>query len=433
MNLETRLNNWIEAYEQNGYLSGSIFISIGDDILVNKGFGMANWEHKVPNKQTTKFRIGSLTKAFTSLAIFQLHEEKKLNIKDFIGKYLPNYPTGDKISIYHCLTNTSGTPNFTSFPDFWPATMRLPSTLDQLIDSFKNLELEFKPGSRNEYSSSGFILLTAIIEKVSGMSYAEYIQEKICLPLGMHNTGCDDGVKVVPNLSSGYSFWEKPIHPAYADLSFPLGAYGLYSTTEDLSIWDRALRTNRLLSKELSDIMFTPYHESYACGWVADEILGRKCIHHWGDISGFYSDFLRFVDVGITIIYLSNMNVSPVPYLTQELAKLVFGESVQSPPAAIPVEFTNKRLLAGSYYSETKQNKLFELSHENGGLYLLVPKMYGVLYKFKLVPIQADSSTAHFVTEMIDEHLIFYYCKNGEIETVLYKDYYGKEQFVYKE
>lgn len=252
-------SRWIERYEENGYLNGSILIASNENILLNKGFGMANWEHAVPNKPSTKYKIGSLTKAFTAMGIFQLHEKGKLSIDDCISKYLPNYPQGEKITIYHCLTNTTGIPNYTSFPDFWPKTMRLPMTLHELIDSFKHLELNFEPGRKFEYSNSGYTLLTAIIEKVSGMSYAEYIQENICRPLGMDNTGCDDGVEIVVDLASGYSFWEKPIHAPFADLSFPLGAYGLYSTTEDLFLWDQALKSSQLLNKELMEKMFTPF------------------------------------------------------------------------------------------------------------------------------------------------------------------------------
>ncbi|WP_269431725.1 serine hydrolase [Bacillus sp. JCM 19034] len=194
---------------------------------------MANWEHMVPNKPTTKFRIGSLTKAFTALAIFQLHERGNLNIDDTIGTYLSNYPQGEIITIYHCLTHTAGIPNYTSFQDFWSTTMRLPFTLNELIDSFKDRPLQFAPGSKFEYSNSGYALLTAIIENVSGLTYSDYIQENICKPLGMEHTGCDDGRVVVPHLATGYSYWEKPIHPAYADLSFPLGhmAYILQQRT----------------------------------------------------------------------------------------------------------------------------------------------------------------------------------------------------------
>jgi CubicO group peptidase (beta-lactamase class C family) len=433
MLIKERIFNWIESYERNGYLNGSILIASNENILFNKGFGMANWEHGVPNQPTTKYRIGSLTKAFTALGILQLHENGKLNINDCIGKYLPDYPKGEQITIYHCLTNTSGIPNYTNFPDFWSTSMRLPSTLNQLIDSFKNLELSFDTGSRFEYSNSGFALLTAIIEKVSGLSYADYIQEKICRPLGMFSTGCDDGINVVPHLASGYSFWENPIHPAYADLSFPLGAYGLYSTTEDLFIWDKALKSSQLLNNDLTEKMFIPNLSSYACGWEVNEMLGRKCVHHFGDISGYFSDFLRFVDDNLTIIYLSNMNVTPVTHLTQEMAKVIFEEKVSLPLPAVPINFTNTEVITGKYFIGNEQNKILDISDKDGELYLTVPKMYGVLYKFKLVPVSHESRKTTFITEMINEQLIFYYSLSGQIEYVQYIDFYEEKFMAYRD
>ncbi|MFY3790593.1 serine hydrolase domain-containing protein [Ureibacillus sp. MALMAid1270] len=247
---EKKIIKWIKRYEENGYLNGSILIASKGEILLNKGFGIANWEHMVPHRATTKFRIGSLTKAFTAFAIFQLHEKGKLSIDDYLNKYLTAFPHEDRITIYQCLTNSSGIPNYTSFPDFWSTTMRLPMTLEQLIDRFKGLPLDFEPGSKFDYSNSGYAILTAIIENISGMTYADYIKENICIPLGLNNTGCDDGIQIVPNLASGYSYWEKPIHSAFTDLSFPLGAYGLYSTTEDLFLWEQALRSYKLLSED---------------------------------------------------------------------------------------------------------------------------------------------------------------------------------------
>ena len=429
---EERISRWIDRYEENGYLNGSILIASNENILLNKGFGMANWEHAVPNTPSTKYKIGSLTKAFTAMGIFQLHEKGKLCIDDCISKYLPNYPQGEKITIYHCLTNTTGIPNYTSFPDFWPKTMRLPMTLHELIDSFKHLELNFEPGRKFEYSNSGYTLLTAIIEKVSGMSYAEYIQEKICRPLGMDNTGCDDGIEIVVDLASGYSFWENPIHSAYADLSFPLGAYGLYSTTEDLFLWDQALKSSQLLNKELMEKMFTPNLSSYASGWVVSEMLRRKCMHHFGDISGFFSNFLRFTDEQVTIIFLSNMNVTPVTHLTQEMAKVIFDEHVSIPLSTQPINFTNTELIAGKYFIENDEGKILDISINNGELYLTVPKMYGVLYKFKLVPVSHDESNTTFLTEMVNEQLIFHYSLSGEIVSVEYKDYNEKKHIAYK-
>ncbi|WP_152657076.1 serine hydrolase [Oceanobacillus sp. CFH 90083] len=433
MRAEERISKWIKRYEENGYISGSILIASNGNMLLNKGFGMANWEHSVLNKPATKFRIGSLTKAFTSMGIYQLHEEGKLNIDDCIEKHLPDFPHGDKITIYHCLTNTSGIPNYTGFPDFWSKTMRLPMTLNQLIDSFKHLELNFEPGSKLEYSNSGYALLTAILEKVSSMSFAEYIQAKICLPLGMKNTGCDNGTDIVPDLASGYSFWEKPIHAAYADLSFPLGAYGLYSTTEDLFLWDQALKSPQLLSKELMEKMFTPNFSSYASGWVVSEILGRKCMHHFGDISGFCSNFFRFVDEQVTIIFLSNMNVTPVTHLMQEMAKVIFDEEVSLPPSIQPINFTDTELIAGKYIVENDESKILDITLKNGEVYLTVAKMYGVLYKFKILPVNHNASKTTFLTEMVNEELVFYYSSSGEVDSVEYKDFIGDKYIGYKE
>ncbi|MFJ6267052.1 serine hydrolase domain-containing protein [Lysinibacillus xylanilyticus] len=432
MLLEERLNNWVDSYNRNGYLNGTILIASNENILLNRGFGMANWEHNVPNVPTTKFRIGSLTKAFTAMAIFQLYEKQKLNIDDYVGKYLHDYPNGQQITIYHCLTNSSGIPNYTNAPDFWFRTMRLPSTLDQLIDSFKGRELEFEPGSEFGYSNSAYALLTAIIEKVSDMSYADYIQQYICNPLGMYHTGCDDGVKVIPGLATGYSFWEEPIHAAYADMSFPLGSYGLYSTTEDLFIWDQALKFSNILPRELTEKMLTPNLGSYACGWMVSEVMGKKCMHHFGDISGFSSDFLRFIDDRVTIIFLSNMNVTPVMHLSREIAKIIFDKNVSSPAPAVPIAFTKRESIVGQYVIEN-EDKVLTITIKNKDLYLTVPKMYGTLYKFKLIPFSHDATKTAFLTEMIYERLIFYYSLSGEIERVQYVDCYGKTYMLIKQ
>ncbi|MFE4711239.1 serine hydrolase domain-containing protein [Paenibacillus sp. NPDC056722] len=330
--------------------------------------------------------------------------------------------------MYHCLTNTAGIPNYTSSPDFWPRTMRLPSTLDQLIDSFKEQKLEFQPGSRFGYSSSGYAILTGIIENVSGMSYSDYIQAQICLPLGMYNTGCDDGINVIPGMASGYSFWEKPIHTAYADMSLPLGSYGLYSTTEDLLVWDQALKSAKILSQELMNHMFTPHLQSYACGWVVSNELGRKCLNHFGDISGFFNDFLRFVDDELTIIFLNNMNVTPVTHLSRDIAKTIFEDQVTLPPIAVRVPLTGLDALTGCYFLENETNTHLDISTKNQELYLTVTIMYGVPYKFKLIPIRQEPGRITFITDMIYEHLEFCCSLSGKVEYLLYTDYHGELQ-----
>ena len=238
-----KVKQLIATYDRNCYLNGSLLVSYKGEVIINQGFGHANIEHNTLNTNKTKYRIGSLTKAFTAYAIFQLQDKKKININDSINKYLINHPHGDEITIYHCLTNTSGIPNYTASQDFWSNRMRLPLTLSELIASFKDLPLNFKPGTKYEYSNSGYSILTAIIEMVSGRTYEKYMREEIFIPLGMHNTGCDNGRTIIPNMASGYSIWEDIIHAEYTDMSHPLGGYGLYSTTEDLLKWDQILKT----------------------------------------------------------------------------------------------------------------------------------------------------------------------------------------------
>lgn len=431
MSIEERINRWIEAYDRNGYLNGVILVGYDDRILLNRGFGMANMEHEVSNKPDTKFRIGSLTKAFTAMAVFQLHEAGRLNIHAPVGNYLPDYPNGERITVYHCLTNTSGIPNYAGFTDFWSRTMRLPSTLDRLMDTFKNRDLQFEPGSRFEYSNSGYALLTAIVEEVSGLPYGEYIRERICRPLGMNHTGCDDGVRVVPGLASGYSYWERPIHAAYADMSFPLGAYGMYSTAEDLFLWDQALRSSALLSKELTEIMFTPYRQSYACGWTVNPVLGRCCWNHFGDISGFFCDFLRFADEPATILFLSNMNVTPASHLSRELAGAVLGEETALPLPCIPVPFPHPDAIEG-HYGPIAGPTVLEITVQDQAPYMTVSKMYGVPYKFKLIPVEHSSATTILLTEMIHEQLTFHYTASGSIRKLEYTDCNGATRMLFR-
>lgn len=430
--LEKRIQDWVKAYDLNGYLHGSILVAAGQKIIMNEGYGMANWQHQIPNSPKTKFRIGSITKGFTAMAIFQLAEKNRLKLDDPIDKYLPWYPNDCKITIYHCLTNTSGIADFTGFPDFWFKTMRLPATLLDIINSFKYLELEFEPGSQYRYSTSGFMLLTAIIEEITQQKYQNYMKENIFLPLGMHDTGCDDGRKIIQGLASGHSFWEEPIHAEFADLSFPLGGYGMYSTTEDLYKWSQCLRESTLISKELTEMMLKPHQNSYACGWAVSSFLGRKYISHFGDISGFTNDFLFFPDDNVTIICLSNMNITPVMKFTRELAKTVFDETVSLPYPAIPIPFNSIQKICGTFSIENETgSQSIEISSKEKDLYLTVPKMYGAVYKFKLIPIKEDDSQTNFITEMINESLEVHY-EGEKVTNIEYTDYYGGKQVLHK-
>lgn len=426
--LQQLLKDWEKAYMQNNYLHGSLLVAYKGEMLLNNGYGMANFEHDIVNTSETKFRIGSITKSFTALAIFQLHEENSINIHNTINNYLPYFPNGDKITVYQCLTHTAGITNFTSYPDFWSNTMRLSSSLEEIINSFKNEPLEFEPGSQFDYSNSGYLLLTAIIEEVTGVKYAEYLKENILNPLGMYNTGCDNGIEIVPNLAAGYSYNGKPVHATYADLSFPLGAYGLYSTTGDLLIWDRAIRSSTLISEEATKIMLTAYQDSYACGWFRKQVAERDCYFHFGDISGYVNEILCFEE-DLTIIFLSNMNIVPVKKLTRDIAKKIFEQPIELPQPLNQINIFNMDFICGTYQSDNGHLSL-HITQEKG-LFLSVPKDYGVVYKFGLIPIRQEKNKLTMKTTIIDETLVLSYSTKNVL-SICYTDCYGKQSILKK-
>ncbi|WP_407270237.1 serine hydrolase domain-containing protein [Radiobacillus sp. PE A8.2] len=319
-----KLDEYLQDCNRDHDLHGSILVSYKGEIIINESFGMANYEHHIPNTPKTKFRIGSITKSFTAAAIFQLQQQGKLHIEEPISKYLPAFPSGDTISIYHCLTNSTGIVDFVRLENFWEKTMRLPASINEVIASVKDLPLQFAPGTKFGYSNTNYLILTKILEQVSGETYASYMKDHIFNPLQMHDTGCDDGVNIVEGLASGYTFDKKPKHAAYADLSFPLGAYGLYTTVEDLYKWDQALMTNELLSEASLKTMLEPYQVGYACGWAVSPIHGHTCWNHYGDISGYVNYMMRFPEEELTIVFLSNMDTVPVSTIGQIIAKLAF-------------------------------------------------------------------------------------------------------------
>jgi CubicO group peptidase (beta-lactamase class C family) len=189
---------------------------------------MASLEHEVANTVETKFRIGSITKQFTAAIILKLQDQGRLDVQAPVATYLPDYPHGDRITLHHLLTHTAGIPNMTSLPDYqeW---MKRPTTMDEVIGRFKDLRLEFEPGEKYIYSNSGYVLLTQVIETVSGQPYADYLQEQLLMPLGMESTGYEHPNEVVEGLAHGYQFTGETYQQAeYINMNVPGGAGALY-------------------------------------------------------------------------------------------------------------------------------------------------------------------------------------------------------------
>lgn len=432
MDFKTKLTEYVANFQQQGYFNGSLLVADATGILLEQSFGLASVEFGIKNTNETKYQIGSLTKAFTSVAVLMLQHQGSLNITDTISNYIPDFPNGDKITLYQCMTCTSGIPDFVRFDSFWEVTMRLSWTLDEMIAAFKDIPLDFEPGTQFSYSTSGYLLLTKIIEIVSGKSYAAYMEEMIFLPLGMHNTGCSNETDIIPMLASNYSFWEKEIRTPQTNLSFPLGGYGLYSTIHDLYLWDQAIRTHQLIPKNLTKLMFAIHKNSYACGWDITEIDNRVCRQHFGNISGFVSSIKQFEEDDLTIIFLSNLDIIPVTIITKEIAQLKFGREIpQILTQPKIVHYPSLSNFTGKYVKD--QAQIFEIVAEHDDLFLIVPKLYEIDYKLKLTISQSTENEIILRTEKINETILFTFDKNAELEKIIYTDYHRNSVAVAKQ
>ncbi len=327
-----KLDEYMTALTKTGRFSGSVLAARGGRVLLAKGYALANVELDVPNTAETKFRLGSVTKQFTAMSIMQLQEKGKLNVDDAVCKYVPECPEAwQKITIHHLLTHTSGIPNFTSFPNY-VRTMHERSPVATTIERFKAKPLDFAPGEKFRYSNSGYVLLGYILEKAAGQEYADYLQQNIFGPLKMANSGYDTFSAVLKNRATGYSRrGGNLVNAAYLDMTIPHAAGALYSTVNDLYLWDQALYADTLVSKASLDRIFTPFKGDYAYGWMVTKRFNRKLISHGGGINGFATTIDRYPDDRACVIVLTNVEGSSVAPAARDLAAILFGENYRMP------------------------------------------------------------------------------------------------------
>jgi len=310
--------------------------------IFRKAYGMADLELGVPMQPNMVFRLGSITKQFTAVAILMLAEQGKLALSDEITVFLPDYPThGHKITIEHLLTHTSGIKSYTDMPEWFPL-WRKDLTVQELIDMFKNQPMDFAPGERWKYSNSGYILLGTIIEKASGKPYPQFVQEHIFKPLGMKHSGYDDSARIIPRRVHGYSKGtDSYINAPYLSMTQPYAAGALISSVDDLAIWDKSLYINKLLRPETLQRAFQPYRladgqsTAYGYGWAITSYEGHTFVEHGGGINGFLGHALRIPQERIFVAILTNRD-SPLPMpdtLALKIAALMIGQPYREPRA----------------------------------------------------------------------------------------------------
>ncbi|MDP4144045.1 MAG: serine hydrolase domain-containing protein [Bacillota bacterium] len=310
--IRSKLIKYMDDYSNEKGFSGTVLIVKDDDILLNRGYGMADYDKKIANTPRTVFEIGSLTKQFTAAAILMLQEKKLLSVQDSINKYIPGYPNGDKIKIYNLVTQTSGIPDFFNPNNFDSMLSRKHTyTPEEIIKMFKNKSLNFEPGTKFEYSNSNYILLGYIIEKVSNMKYEDYVQKNILKPLKMNQTGFLSKKPKIENKAIGYSLLNIQSNDYSrsfeAEGSLTYAAGEMYSTAEDLYKWENALFTGKVINKQSLNEMLTPNLDSYGYGLDIDNSAeGDKVAYHGGDTLGFSSFMAKDIDKNCVLIILSN-------------------------------------------------------------------------------------------------------------------------------
>ena len=376
-----QIDELLKEYLAYSKFNGSALVAKDGKVIFKKGYGMANMEWDIPNNTNTKHRLGSVTKQFTAMLILQLVAEGKLDLQAPITNYLPEYPkeNGDKITTHHLLTHTSGIPNYTSFPDFFKDVSRDPYTPKEFTTKFQDMELEFTPGEKFNYSNSGYFLLGVLIENLSGKTYEEMLDEKIFFPLGMKESGFDHHSDILKNRATGYeNNGNGFINSPFLDMSIPYAAGSLYATVEDLYLWDQALYTNKLLSREYMDMYFKPHIPAfgsfhYAYGWmVGNEALGNTTdsiavITHGGGINGFNTQISRQLSDKSLIVLLNNAGGAPLGKITQSILGIINDKTYDLPKTPLASKLleviASKGIDAGvAYFEKNKDNKDFDVN-----------------------------------------------------------------------
>jgi CubicO group peptidase (beta-lactamase class C family) len=361
-----RMDQIVQSYATNNSFMGSVLVARDGQVLFSKGYGSANLEWNVPNAPNTKFRLGSVTKQFTAASILLLEERGKLSVSDPVKKYLPDAPAAwDKITIFHLLTHTSGIPNFTGFPDY-AKLEPFATTAEQVVGRFRDKPLDFEPGAKWSYSNSGYVLLTYLIEKITGGSYKTFVQENIFTPLGMKDSGYDSNSAVIPHRASGYVLVNNQLENAgFVHMTVPQGAGALYSTTEDLLKWEQGLFGGKVLQAASLEKMTTPFKDDYAFGLEVRTVGGHKMIDHGGGIQGFNTELAYYPDDKLTVVVLGNVNGAAPGEIATKLAALSHGETVSLPGERKEITLDSKTLSrnVGAYQMASGASMLITLEN----------------------------------------------------------------------
>jgi CubicO group peptidase (beta-lactamase class C family) len=387
-----------------------VLIAKKGQVIYKKAYGSADLELKVAMRPDMIFRLGSITKQYTAVAILQLVEQGKISLQDSIQKFIKSFPyKGHIITIENLLTHTSGIIEYQKLDIHIPYSWRIDFPPKQIVDSLATQPLEFSPGTKFSYSNSNFFLLGYIIQIVSGMSYPDYMRRNIFAPIGLVNTYYDDANEIISNRVSGYFVNDSSQYEnaEYVATSQAYSAGALMSNAEDLFHWHQALYAGKLIKPATLQNAFTPFRLSdatftkYGYGWYINPTDGIKSIEHAGKIDGFRSNEIYLPDEDIFIATLFNFENDQNLLLANTIAALAVGKQNDGKP------LSNSMMLdsyIGVYQMVTNPNRTITIIKRFGQIFIQfspstsIPMMAQTESKFTLQGV-TPPATVEFVKE----------------------------------
>jgi CubicO group peptidase (beta-lactamase class C family) len=377
--IDQKLVEYMSAREALGQFSGAILVAKNGRVLLSKGYGYADVDKKIRNTDSTKFRAASITKQFTAMAILRLREAGKLKLEDSICRYIDRCPAAwNAVTLAHLIHHSSGIPDYEEALDMqsekYANVMARPGT-DEILDSARVKPLDFPAGSKFHYSNTGYLLLSMVIEKVSGMKYPEYIHTTLLAPAGMLHSGLLPVGGQVPGIAVGYTpgrelsltqlaagipFLDLGVKPVpEIDMSGIHGDGGLYTTVGDLNRWLTTLEDTTWFPSRLSAEYFTPglangaapEKTGYAFGWIIDRDLGTTVRFHTGALPGFVSRMSKYPDSNLVVIVMANTDFSRLSRISRDLSAAAMGMPYDVPRSHVLIDrdSVSEEKLTGEY------------------------------------------------------------------------------------
>jgi CubicO group peptidase (beta-lactamase class C family) len=398
--LSNKLEKYMDAQFAINDFSGTVLVSKNDSVIFKKAYGFADYQWKVKNTIDSKFSLASVSKQFTAVAILQLEESKKLSLEDSLSKYFAAFPKGNKITLKMMLSHNSGLQM--DYDELYLAQTDL--NKDSVYTYLAKKPLLFEPGASTAYSNIGYYLLAEIIEKVSGQSYAAYLKQNLFDKAKMYDSGVSTNDVIVDKMTQLYYFNDnKLVKNPYINWNFNLGHDGVYSTVEDLNLWNKALFDSEvLLSQESKKKMFTSYNkQNFGFGVIINPFYNQnhQLITHDGGFFGAMTSLNKFPDDKVFITVLSN-NQSKSYYISYGLAGICFGKDVELPYQHIQAAI------------DTKVYDQYIGNYENVKILKKDNKLFYADYSIELLP---ESQTKFFRADNNNTTLEFVKNKKGKI------------------